>query len=293
MSRAHRQTQEQGRWRGPIPYGMRASDRPGLPEADPNTAPMVREVVARVLRGDALTRIARDLHEAGERRRRGAAWTHTGIDRLVGSPRHRRPHHVRRRAPARRLRGTGDARGVASSARAALQRRPRGERRRPRETLTLLGGLVICDEHDHPCYGASRSDGQVYAAGSAKCYVGISRPPVDASIRDLGVARLQRSDAAEILEIHRDTAPLEQEASELRRRREEIAELLADGLLPASTARIKLQEIANRLAEIESSYSAASIAPDALIDPAAAWDSWTVPQRPQAPGGRAAGGTSP
>jgi hypothetical protein len=49
-----------------------------------------------------------------------------------------------------------------------------------------------------------------------------------------------------------------------------MAELLADGLLPASTARPKLQEIAARLAEIESAFSASSIPPDAFVDPAAA-----------------------
>ncbi|HSP39651.1 MAG TPA: recombinase family protein, partial [Frankiaceae bacterium] len=263
VSRAHRQAQEQGRWRGPIPYGMRASNRPGLPEPDPDTAPMVREIIARVLRGDALTRIARDLNEAGKRPRRGTAWTHTGIDRLIGSP-----------AIGGFILLDGELQPAAfeglvtreewRAARSALQRRPRGERRRPRETLTLLGGLLVCDEHGFPCYGGSRSDGPVYAAGAATCYVGISRPPVDALIRDLVVSRLQRRDAAQLLEIHRDTAPLEQEASDLRRRREEMTELIADGLLPATTARLKLQELARRLAEIESSYSAASIAPDAL-----------------------------
>ncbi len=65
---------------------MRPSDRPGFPEPDPATAPLVRGVIARILRGDALTRIARDLNDAGERPRRGLSWTHTGIDRLIGSP---------------------------------------------------------------------------------------------------------------------------------------------------------------------------------------------------------------
>ena len=257
---------------------MRASERPGLPEPDPDTGPLVRQIIERVLRGDALTRIARDLNEAGHRPRRGSAWTHTGIDRLIGSP-----------AIGGFILLDGELQPAAfdglvtreewRAARAALQRRPRGERRRPRETLTLLGGLIVCAEHGFPCYGASRDYAPVYAAGSASCYVGIPREPVDQLVQDLVIARLQRSDSAQLLEIHRDTAPLEQEAFELRRRREEMTGLIADGLLPASTARAKLQEIATRLAEIESSYSAASIAPDALIDPAAAWDDWTVPQR--------------
>jgi site-specific DNA recombinase len=86
VSRAHQQAKAQGRWRGPIPYGMRASDRPGLREPDPEQSAVVRDIYARVLRGDALTRIAADLTTAGVPPRRGAAWTHTGILRLVTSP---------------------------------------------------------------------------------------------------------------------------------------------------------------------------------------------------------------
>jgi hypothetical protein len=80
------QAKTQGLWRGPVPYGMRASSKPGAPEADPDAAPVVQQVVDRVLRGDALSRIARDLNEAGIRPRRGSAWTHTGIDRLLACP---------------------------------------------------------------------------------------------------------------------------------------------------------------------------------------------------------------
>ncbi len=40
----------------------------------------------RVLRGDALTRIAQDLNHRGVLPRRGKLWTHTGIDRLISSP---------------------------------------------------------------------------------------------------------------------------------------------------------------------------------------------------------------
>ena len=40
----------------------------------------------RVVRGEALTTIAGDLNDQGVRPRRGNAWTHTGIARLVGSP---------------------------------------------------------------------------------------------------------------------------------------------------------------------------------------------------------------
>jgi hypothetical protein len=65
---------------------LRASNAPGLPERDEQQAPVVRETFERVLRGDALTRIAAGLNRAGKRPRRGIAWTHSGVQRLIASP---------------------------------------------------------------------------------------------------------------------------------------------------------------------------------------------------------------
>ena len=49
--------------------------------------------------------------------------------------------------------------------------------------------------------------------------------------------------------------------------------------LPATLARPKLEDIAQRLASIEASRSPTALPPDALIDPATAWDDWSIPQR--------------
>jgi DNA invertase Pin-like site-specific DNA recombinase len=73
VSRAHQQAKAPGRGRGPIPYGMRARDLPDLPEPDPEQSAVVRDIYARVLRGDTLTQIAADLTTAGAPPRRGAA----------------------------------------------------------------------------------------------------------------------------------------------------------------------------------------------------------------------------
>jgi len=86
VSRAHQQAKANGRWRGPIPYGMRASNKPGLPEPDPEQTPIVLDIFTRTRRGDALTKIASDLNTEGVLPRRGAAWTHTGISRLMACP---------------------------------------------------------------------------------------------------------------------------------------------------------------------------------------------------------------
>ena len=43
VSRAHQQAKSEGRWRGPIPFGMRASARKGEPEPDEDQATVVRK----------------------------------------------------------------------------------------------------------------------------------------------------------------------------------------------------------------------------------------------------------
>ena len=86
VSRAHQQAKANGYWRGPIPFGMRATATPGLPEPDPETCDLVTEIGDRILRGEALTAIAADLNKRGLKPKRGESWTHTGVDRLLSSP---------------------------------------------------------------------------------------------------------------------------------------------------------------------------------------------------------------
>jgi len=279
VSRAHQQAKERGYWRGPIPYGMRATPRPGLPQVDPTQADLVRDVLERVARGDALTRIAFDLNAAGHRPRRGNAWTHTGIQRLIASP-----------ALGGMVSVDGELKPAAfegvveetqwRAARAAIRRRPRGESRRPREKLTLLGGLLRCVEHGHVCVGSTASHGPVYVAGQpGQCYVSIKREAADTLVREVVLARLAQSDARQVLQPGPDTIALEAEALALRCRREDLADLVMDGLLPPAAARPRLAALAERLTAIEAMNTPALIEDDAFVDPRKAWDGWTMPQR--------------
>ena len=76
---------------GRIPYGYRRTytAAPGRrrplqhQEPDPNEAPVVREIVARLARGEAITAIERDLDRRKIRTRAGARWSHSSIARLV------------------------------------------------------------------------------------------------------------------------------------------------------------------------------------------------------------------
>jgi len=75
-----------GNWvGGPAPYGLRP-DKTGHLEHDPATADTAREIAERMLAGETLARVARDLNDRGVPSPRGVAWTATSIGQLVRSP---------------------------------------------------------------------------------------------------------------------------------------------------------------------------------------------------------------
>src|SRR5690606_14058007 len=77
---------------GRPPYGHRAEKvlRGGLTVRDlvvePAEAAVVRDVVARVITGESVVSLAADLNARGVTTRSGAAWTTSGLGRLLRSP---------------------------------------------------------------------------------------------------------------------------------------------------------------------------------------------------------------
>lgn len=281
VARAHAQAKQAGYWRGPIPFGMQTSDVPGWPEPDVSQVAVVEEVFARVLRGDALTRIASDFNQRGLLPRRGQRWTHTGIARLIASP-----------ALGGMVEVDGEYvpavfEGVVSeqrwrAAQASLRRRPRGEARRPREKLTLLGGILTCDEHGDVLWGGGKAHAAIYVPGAPglNCHVSITRAAADDFIERLVVRRLRQPDAADLLQT--PSGQLEDvkvEAGQLRSRRDDLATLIAEGLLTASSAREQLAAIAAKLVELDAAANDQPFTGEDLINPAMAWGSWSMPQR--------------
>jgi DNA invertase Pin-like site-specific DNA recombinase len=278
VSRAHQQAKAQGRWRGPIPFGMQASATPGLPEPDPAQAPLVQDIYVRVLRGDALTRIAADLNRTDCRPRRGSAWTHTGVLRLVSSPALGGLVAVDGELQPAAFSGVVDT-ATWRSAQSTLQQRPRGETRRPREQLTLLGGLLSCAEHGHVCFGGSAEHAPIYvAAGPGRCHVSITRAAADDLVTAVVLVRLGRPDARKLFAPVAD-ARLEEERQALRQRRDEIAGLLGEGLLTAAAARPQLTALAERLAELDQQASPPTVDANLVTQPQATWVQLTQPQR--------------
>lgn len=281
VRRAHQQAKADGKWRGPIPYGMRPSSTPGLPETNPAEAPLVRDILDRAQRGDALTAIASDLNRAGVRPRRGQAWTHTGVARLIASP-----------ALGGLVKVDSDYRQAAfegiveasdwHAVQQALRRRPKGERSRPRQVLSLLGGILRCADHGVPCFASASGTHFTYqAVAPGRCYVSSARRSTDALVTALVVQRLRRPDAMELLRPVTPMDSSQEQAEELRRRREEIIGLIGDGVISRYEARPQLESLAESLQRLEvPRLPAPSILSETdLVDPAKAWSDWTVVQR--------------
>lgn len=282
VSRAHQQAKAEGRWRGPIPYGMRPGPTPGLPVPDEAQAAVVKDIYARILRGDALTRIAADLNVAGVRPRRGKLWTHTGASRLISSPALGGLVETEGALMKAAFGGVVDEH-IWRSAVAALKRRPRGESRRPREKLTLLGGLMICAEHGSVLVGSSKDGKPSYSAQElGRCSVGTLRAAADAFVTEVVLRRLALPDARDVFLRQPEDDDTSGQAEELRRRRDDLAALVGDGLLPASTARHPLEQIAAELAQIEQARNPARIDDALFASPQATWAAWTQPQRREA-----------
>lgn len=279
VSRAHQQAKARGLWRGPVPFGLRAGEAPGMPVVDEREGAVVRDVYARVLRGDALTRIAADLNAAGLKPRRGQAWTHTGTLRLISSPALGGLIEVDGELHEAAFDGVVPAE-MWRETRAALRRRPRGEARRPREKLTLLGGIMKCDEHGHTCFGGSAAHAATYvAAGPGRCNVSITRAAADLLVTELVLRRLEQADARDLFYVGVDSSQSAAEAAELRRRRDEMTGLLADGLLSGSTARSRLEGIAERLAVLDAERRPRRVDESLFASPRSTWASSTPPQR--------------
>ena len=279
VSRSHIQVKQEGRWLGACPFGMRRSSKPGVLEVDEDQAAVVRVIADRIIKGDALTKIAASLNADRYKPRRGKAWTHTGVLRLMSSPAIGGLHVMDRELRPAAFDGplTQDEWRVVQ---ATLKNRPVGESRRPRETLTLLGGLMQCHEHQQTVFGGGTDFGRTYsAAAPGICHVTIGRGPVDLLVEQVIVARLLRDDAIELLVKPKKDGPSDVDAEALRQRRSEIASLMAEGLIPVVEARIQLQRIADQLNEYEAATLSGPVNSAVLADPQAAWDSWTMPQR--------------
>src|SRR5690606_29415100 len=77
----------QGRWHGgPLPFGYQYDQQQRRLVPDPATAPLVREIFERFVRGDGTRAIAIWLNDIGVRTRSGAGWTPQAVSYVLRNP---------------------------------------------------------------------------------------------------------------------------------------------------------------------------------------------------------------
>lgn len=151
-------------------------------EPDPNEAPVVREIITRIARDEAVTAILRDLDRRGIRTRAGGRWSQPSATRMVlegvvyiGKRRHN---------GSALLDGNWDAIVPEADYWKAVQvlsdpkRKPRGGGIRPGRVRWLLSYLAVCSECDGPLSmrHLPRAAGQV---AYYRCIKGCVSAPVE------------------------------------------------------------------------------------------------------------------
>jgi DNA invertase Pin-like site-specific DNA recombinase len=153
----HEELAERGRWSGgPRPYGYRPAGDGNL-TVIPEEAEIVRELAARVLAGESVHLLCRNLEARGVPTARGAHWRPVTLSSMLRAP---------LIAGERRWHGEGPVKAVwepiidaATSARlrAALDpRKPRGVTPR----VNWLAGLLVCGECGQVLRGMRRENGK-------------------------------------------------------------------------------------------------------------------------------------
>ncbi len=268
------------------PYGYRLDDN-GRIVADEHEAAVLRSVVDRLLQGASLASLVRELNANGERTSVGQPWTVTGLRRVVLNPRLSGRVHYRGEDV-----GPGDwpviLDGDMQERLSALLRSPSRRQQVSTERKYLLSGTLRCGRCGERMFASPAGSG----AGRYMAYR--CRTPhlmrrldlVDELVSRTVIARLSQPDAASLLVPDVDLDALCREASELRQRRDELAALLADGLLSPIAVREQAAALTARLKDIDVRGSAASDSSPAAALAAAddvqhVWDTLGVNARRQ------------
>jgi site-specific DNA recombinase len=254
--RSHRDSRQAGKPRGSIPYGYRrvyddASGRLARQEPDPETAPVIQEIVRRILAGESLYRIAKSLNnravitpQARRDQRRGdfavrPGWSSSQIRNVLSR---------RGLMGVREHKGqaVGDAAwdAIVSPADWDAVRRLLGDPTRQSHThgvapVHLLSGIAECGvcgawlrpytlrgKPTYRCAGLTPT--------ASKAHVSRARQPLDAMVTAFMVALLGRPDVVETLAAAAGTADTEQaaaarEAADLEVKLAELEEAAGSG----------------------------------------------------------------
>jgi site-specific DNA recombinase len=166
-------------------------------------------------------------------------------------------------------------------------RNPKRRTQQGTEFKYLLSGSAICGVCEEKMFAStylSRGNRYMVLKCFAKPHLARRMDRVEELVTAVVLARLQQPDVARLLVPDVDVDALRAEADDLRERRDGVAELVAEKLLPVAAAREQLTKLGARLGEIEDRIAATlSTSPAAQVamsdDVGATWANLPVRSR--------------
>ena len=254
---ANRQGAERGRGRWTRrPYGYDRQD--GRVVVVEHEAAAVRAAAADVLAGRGLGAIAAEWNAERRPTSTGGRWSTTSVRRVLLNPR-----IAGRSVYLGTDLGAGEWAPILDddTFRQVEERLMDPGRRTAFNTSArhLLSGIATCEVCGGPMYGSPMKSGarrwMVYRCHAR--HLTRRMDLVDEVVERAVIARLSRPDAAALLSPSADVDALRTKATELRDRRDNLAALLADGLLSPSAVRQQAGKLSGQLAEVERQIAAA------------------------------------
>jgi DNA invertase Pin-like site-specific DNA recombinase len=234
LARKHEEIATEGRWKGgPRPYGYRPLGG-GCLEVVPEEAEVIREAARRVLAGESVYGVARDLSERKLPTARGSQWRTPTLRGILASPTVAgyREHHgtivgkakwepILDEATWRRLR--------------LMIRDPSRTRIPPRRAYLLTGGIARCGRCDAPLHAQRKESGaRQYACiggpdkggcGGLTC----AAEPLEALITEAVFLRLDAPRLGQAVAKANSDSDAAGELAAVEGRLEELAEMYASG----------------------------------------------------------------
>ena len=277
QKRAHLQAAQQGRRvTGARPFGYEAD---GVTIREPE-AQAVRDAYQRLLDGVSLGQIARRWNSLGLYTPQGDhLWTSATVGTCL-----RKPRNTGLRAHNDEI--VGDAVWPALVDRetwhAALAIMKDPNRLSPRGNQRMLTTVALCGVCEGPVHTGGNKGYPVYRCATSTGHFSRKAAPIDEYVSEVMIARLSRSDAADLFappESGPNKSELVRDAERLRRKLDGLAALYEEGVLTAKGVRESSERLKTQLGDIEAKLAEANGIPRAMrtivnaADVRAAWES--------------------
>jgi len=270
------------------PYGYERID--GQVRVLEDEAAVIREAYERFLAGETLYGITQSLNNRDITTTTGRPWSVSTLSARLANPAYAGIKVYRGEEM-----GQGDWEPIVSRETWSAFKTTRNRRRKPENWTNrakyLLSGIALCGvcggrllaRPSYPKKGVNRAPRIAYTCTDKWC-VQRDQERLDALIEGIVIARMSQPDVKKLLRPKLDVAPLMAEADELRQRRDDLASLLADGVLMVSAVRQESARLSKTIGGLEQRIRDADDA-DGLsdllssADTKAAWDELTLGKR--------------